>query len=74
MYRNELHVGERIPTEARVLAKCAGEIELTVSCEQQSEYDSESEQEDHRQTEGPEETSEVELQELQALPFTSCPK
>ena len=27
MYRNELHVGGRIPTEAGVLAKCVAEIE-----------------------------------------------
>ena len=74
MYRNELPVGGRIPTEAGVLVKCAGEIELTVSREQQSEYDSESEEEDHQQTEGPEETSEVELHELRTLPLTSCPK
>ena len=75
MYENELPVGERIPTtESRVLTKCAGEVELTVSCEQQSEYDSESEQEDHQQTESPQETSEVELHELRTLPLTSCPK
>lgn len=37
---------------------------MTVSCAQQSEYDFESEWEDHQQTEDPKETSEVELHEL----------
>lgn len=47
---------------------------MTVSCEQQSEYESESEWEDHQQTEGPEETSEVELHELPGPPVNFLSK
>jgi len=57
-----------------VLANCASEIELIVLCEQQSEYDSESEEEDHQQTEDPEETIEVELHELQDPPVNFLSK
>ena len=48
MYRKELPVGERISSECAVLENCAKEIEPSVSCEQQSEYDSNSEDEDYQ--------------------------
>ena len=75
MYRKELPVGERILIESVVLENCAdGGIEPTVSCDQQSEYDSASDEEDHPQAEDQEEASDVNCTRSQLLPGTSCPK
>ena len=75
MYRKELPVGERILIESVVLENCAdGVIEPTVSCDQQSEYDSASDEEDHPQAEDQEEASDVNCTRSQLLPGTSCRK
>ena len=69
MYRKELPVGERILIELVVLENCAdGRIEPTVSCDQQSEYDSASDEVDHPQAEDQEEASDVELHEEPVTP------
>ena len=55
IYRKELRVGERIPTEFAVLENCT---DGTESCDQQSVYDSTSDEEDHQLAEDHEEESE----------------
>ena len=69
MYRKELPVGERIPTESVVLENCADGIEPTVSYDQLSEqYDSASDEKNYQLAEDPEEASEVELHKLSETP------
>ena len=68
MYRKELPVGERISSECAVLENCAEEIEPSVSCEQQSEYDSNSDDEDYQLVEDQERESVAEDSEVPVTP------
>ena len=61
MYRKGLPVGEQVPTESLVLENCADGPELTLPCDQQSEYDSASDEDDHQLAKDLEESSEVRL-------------
>ena len=65
MYRKELPVGQRIATDVAFLENCT---DGTESCDQQSEYDSTSDEEDHQLAEDHGEESEVEHFEVPVTP------